>query len=352
MPEEDIPDGAGEIDPVGADRVFEFLLQVAPLRVDDLFQCFGHICIIGRHQSGFEADAQRPDVVWVEAEIVFAERPHAKDLDVAAQIVDELRQFVDPEAAEEPAPGGDAKIVLELAGLVELVVAIDPVLDEFGIGVHGAQLVECKDPALVTDPLQAHQRTVGGIAFRVRTFVFLRDAKELRIDHFGGQDAKAAEIEAAEQLGFGESAVVAAPQGEIELVRSGQFGHDPVHEKIERIEEAGHVFGVFVVQGVQPFLKGVQNHDKITAVHQLLLREEKIGIDAAEIIDPVQVDQHVQRAVVDDLNVVERMGVEHRQSGFGDLGKIAMAVEQREKRRHGLQIVALQPIARGCIVPL
>jgi hypothetical protein len=88
-----------------------------------------------------------------------------------------------------------------------------------------------------------------------------------------------------EQLGLVKSAVVAAPQAKIELGRSGLFGHDPEHEKIERIEERA-MYLVFVVQAFNRFLKGVQNHTNKPRAPAFAARGDNRLM--RRIVDPVQ----------------------------------------------------------------
>ena len=270
----------------------------------------------------------------------------ADDLDVPAQPVDQLRQLVQPELAEEPSPGGDAEIVLELAALVQIVVLVHIILDELGVGMHGAQLVEGKGLALVADPFQLDQRTVGGIGIVAGALVLLGDIQELRADRQGGEDAKAAEIEPAQEFSVGEGAAAAAGEGEVDLFQDGKFGHHPAHEKIEQVDQLRHILGIFLVERIIASLIGVHQAGEIAALDQLLVHGEEIAVEIAEIVDAVEIDKELPGERLERLNVIGGVGIQHRDGGEFHGVEIAAAVEQPENGGVFRQKVIFQPVPR------
>lgn len=114
-PEEDVPNSFTEIAPVGGKGFDCLLLQITAFGLHDLLKAAWQIGIEGRQQAGTEFEAQFLHIRRVKREIVFAESPDSHQPQFAPEEVDHLWQFVYPQGAQDSAPGGNAKIIAELA---------------------------------------------------------------------------------------------------------------------------------------------------------------------------------------------------------------------------------------------
>ena len=117
------------------------LLQIAPLALENLVLGLRHVHIERREQPRKETRAQQLQVLWVDGEILPAQRTDADELHVAPYDIQEHRHFVEPVFTESFAYRCNALVVSELAAFLKPLLLINVLLDILRIRVHGAHLV-------------------------------------------------------------------------------------------------------------------------------------------------------------------------------------------------------------------
>lgn len=262
---------------------------------------------------------------------MFAERADAHQRKLALEEIQELRKFVDPERPQHFAPRGDAEIVLELPALLQGIGLIDVVLQVFAVGVHGAQLLHVDRFAVLSQALEADQGPIGGILVRARGSGFSEDEMHVSVEFALVHQFEAAEIEASQHLGFGESPVAAFGEREVPSLQDGQLGSDALEQKIQKIEDRTENRSEPMVELAPALGDRLPVAEEDAAFHQHFVDPDQIQVEAAEIVDPVQIDKQLAgiRGFVLDVEVCFR--IEHQGLGLAEAAEFQIVVDEGKK---------------------
>ena len=156
MLENDVAYRSPEVAPVGGEGVCLVGVYISFLRGLDVFKGDGGVFVVveGGQEPRLDADMQVLHLGRVKAEIMPAQRPYADELHLALEDVDEHRQLVEPELAEQPSPAVDAVVVGEFAAVLEPLVLKHVGLEVLRVGVHRTELIDSDEIALVAYPRQ------------------------------------------------------------------------------------------------------------------------------------------------------------------------------------------------------
>jgi len=233
--EEDVPNSFPEITPVSGKGFDRLLLQIAAFGLHNLLKAAWQIGIEGRQQAGTEFEAQLLHIRRVKRVIVLAEGADSHQHQFSVEEVDELGQFVYPQGAQDSAPGGDAKIIPELAPFLQRVGLIHVILQVFAIRVHGAKLLDIDHLAIFAQAFEADQGAIGGIGVSAGRLGFFEDEMHGGTDLPLADEFETAKVEAAQHLSLCQGAVPALGEGKIPTLQDWQLGHHAAEKKIQEI---------------------------------------------------------------------------------------------------------------------
>ena len=112
------------------------------------------VVIEGGQEPGLHLGAQLLHLRGVETEIVARKGTHTDELALALKHINEHGEFVDPYLAHPTAPEIDAVVVGELAAGLQAAVLVEVGLQVFAVAVHGAELVDTDNLAVLADTAQ------------------------------------------------------------------------------------------------------------------------------------------------------------------------------------------------------
>ena len=156
VPEDDVADGAEEIAEVGAEGSLQVGLDVFALGGLHLFDGLRGVTVVieGGEEPGLHLGAQLLHLRGVEAEIVTRKGAHTDEFALALEHVEEHGELVDPYLAHPAAPEIDTIVVSELAAGLQTAVLVEVRLQILAVAVHGAELVDTDDFAVLADTAQ------------------------------------------------------------------------------------------------------------------------------------------------------------------------------------------------------
>ena len=118
------------------------LFQITPLALENLVLGLRHVHIERREQPRKKTRAQQLQVLWVDGEILPAQRTNADELHVASYDIQEHRHLIEPVFTEELAYRRNALVVSEFAAFLKSLLLINVLLDILRIRVHRTELVD------------------------------------------------------------------------------------------------------------------------------------------------------------------------------------------------------------------
>ena len=234
---------------------------------------------------------------------MFAQCAHADQADVALQEIDQLRQFIDPVFSQQLAPAGQAKIAVELAIGLEMIVLVDEILQKLGIGIHGSELADIEPLSCHADPFQFDHELERWIFLDRGIFFTLRDVIERVVDFLNRDHLEAAEIESSQCLGFGYDLVFTPCDKAIYFAHDRNLWQDRAARDMGEIERFCR--NCMMRGKIAAAIRLVSFHpaDKIAAIVNLSMHGQEIAIDKLEIIDRVQIDHEIDGLVGQPLDV-------------------------------------------------
>jgi len=233
--DEDVLEGFPEVAEVGAQGGLLILLEVAHFRGLDLIGRFREVIVERGDQSGLVSDALLLQFRGVKTEIVSAEGAYAGQFHIAADPVPEAGQFVEPVAAEEPAPGGHPEVIFVLSAVAQVIPVVDVILNELTVGVIGVELVDLDQFPLLADAPEVDQRTVGGVAdIEGRTLFTCGHAEMTVVGHLLVDDETDG-AEAPQDFGAAHHVTLSLGEVGVNLPEGRKFGDHPHQDKIAEI---------------------------------------------------------------------------------------------------------------------
>jgi len=216
--EDDVSNSAEEITEVGAEGGLQVGLDVFALGGLHLIDGLGGVAVVieGGQEAGLYLDAQLLHIGGVETEIVTREGTHTDELALALEHVDEHREFVEPYLAHPAAPEIDAVVVGEFATGLQAAVLVEVGLQVLAVAVHGAELVDTDDFAVLADTAQLDEGGAGGYVVPDGGLLLAGEDEKLALAELLVEDFETGSIEAAEDLDAVVGAVLALGDGHIE----------------------------------------------------------------------------------------------------------------------------------------
>jgi len=144
-------------------------------------------------------------------------------------------------------------------------------------------------------------------------------------------ELKAAKIETAEHLGLGKGAVFAFGEGEIPALQNGEFGHHAAKEEIAEIERRAEDGGEFLMESFTPLGDGLAVADENASILQQFVDFDEIEVEAAEVIDAVEIDEELTGVRGFVLNVEIGFGIEHQGLGAAEATELQIVVDKSKQ---------------------
>ena len=163
MLEQDVAHRAPEIPPVRGEGVLVVGFDISFLRGLDVFDGLGRsFVVVERGQEPrLHADVQFLHLRRVHAEVLPTQGPHAYELHLSLEDVDDHGQLVNPGFPEQAAPEVHPVVVGELSTLLQPLVLQHVGLEILGVGVHSPELIHADHLSLVPHTVQFHQHAAG-----------------------------------------------------------------------------------------------------------------------------------------------------------------------------------------------
>lgn len=329
--EEDVPNSFPEIAPVGGKGFDRLLLQITAFGLHDLLKAAWQIGIERRQQAGTEFEAQLLHIRRVKRIIVFAEGADSHQHQFSLEEVDQLRKFVYPQGAQDSAPGGDAKIIPELAPFLQRVGLIHVILQVFAVGMHGAELLDIYHLAIFAQAFETDQGAIGWVGVGAGRPGFFEDETHGGADFPLADEFETTKIEASQHLGLRQGAVPALGESKIPTLQDWQLGHHAAEKKIQEI-------GKDTEDRCQPGINlpftlsdglAVANEDP--AGQQQLVDLDQIAIDTAKVVDLMEIDEELSGLGFLIFDVEIGFGIEYQGLGLAETAQIQIVVDKGKK---------------------
>ncbi len=149
---------------------------------------------------------------------MFTQGTNANQFHISFHHVKHHGKFVYPEFSHEPAQGGHPEIILKLSAIIELMVVVNIALNILGKGMHGSKFKNIELPAILPDPPEADENTIGRVVVVIRSPDFASFPVEEVVDGFLLQNFESAGTKSPKGLGAGYHALLTPGDKKIELV--------------------------------------------------------------------------------------------------------------------------------------
>lgn len=270
---------------------------------------------------------------------MFTERAYTHQGEFPGKEINELWQFIDPEFTHDLTPGCDAEIILEFAAFLKVIGSMHVSLQVFAVGVHGAEFLHINCLTVQSLPFQADQRPVAWIDVLSRFTAFTQDEVHLMVDFAFVNKVETAEVKSAHDFGLRKGTVFAVGESEIPALQDRQFWKHPAVDKINEVKHSAQVWGKAFIEKLFTLGDGLAVADKHATLLKHFIHADQVGIQAAEVIDLMQVQEEVTAALGFVLDIEEGLAIQHQGLLFAKACEIYVIIDEVEKISLSLKIV-------------
>lgn len=244
------------------------------------------VVIEGGQEPGLHLDTQLLHLGGVEAEIVARKRPHTDELALALEHVNEHGELVDPYLAHPAAPEIDAVVVGELAAGLQTAVLVEVGLKVLAVAVHGAELVDADDFAILAHTAQLDEGGAGGHIVPDGGLLLAGEDKELALAELLVEDLETGSIEAAEDFDTVVGAVHAFGDGHVEAAGgAAELGAHPVPEIVAGKDKVGDAPGVALHDELALEHGGAAVAPQVAAGGEVLVGAVEEGVEVLHLVE-------------------------------------------------------------------
>ena len=220
-----------------------------------------------------------------------AERTHSHKFDVTFEVVPPHGLLVEPEPSHHASPLRDAHVVVELASLLQVVLAVDVVLQVFRVGMHGAQLVDGDGLAVAADAPEPDDQAVGWIHVVVRVADLAGGVPGEPVDFAVFERFESAGDQASEHLGQRDDAVFALGDAEVEPFCDAQLGQHALDDEVDQMVRVAQDGRVLADQPGAELLVAFDAADVGAAGEQGAVDRLEVLVEEAGVVDLALADQ-------------------------------------------------------------
>ncbi len=293
-----------QIGDIGADGPLFVGLQVAAFGFDDFVERFGHVAVERRDEPGLEAGPVFLNFFGIQVEVLPAERTHSHKFDVTLEVVPPHGHLIEPEFPQNPAPAGDAHVAVDLATVLQVVHSEHVVLQVFGIGMHGAELVDGERFPVLADALQADDEAVCGVHVVVRVADFSDGVPGEAVDFTVFERFEAAGDQASECFGQRNDAVFAFGDAEVEPFCDAELGEQALDDEVGQVVRVAQGSGVLADQAGAELLGGFDAADVGAAGEQGAVDRLEVLVKEAGVVDFAVADQPLRHLALQTVGRV------------------------------------------------
>ncbi len=278
------------------------------------------VVIEGGQEPGLHLGAQLLHLGGVEAEIVARKRANTDELALALEHVDEHGEFVDPNLAHPAAPEIDAVVIGELAAGLQAAVLVEVGLQVLAVAVHGAELVDTDNLAVLADTAQLDEGGAGGHVVPNGGLLLAGEDKELAFAELLVEDLETGTVQTAEDFDTVVGAVLALGDGHVETARGlAEFGANTVPEIMKGEDNVADAPGVFLHDELALEYGSTAVTPQVTAIGEVLVGAVEQGVEVLHLVERHLVDKYMGMKAVVLCQAVAKVGVDDDCGG----GKLA-----------------------------
>lgn len=236
-PEQYVGDCPPKVPPIRAEWMLQVGFRVAAFRLLHLFDGAGSLLVIVERwqQTGLCLCAQCLHLRGVEREIVLRQRSYPNQLHIALQHVENHRQFVKPHLAEQLAPDVHSIVISKFSSFLQGVMLVYVRLEIFGIGIHGAELVNPNQLAVFSHTSQLDERCACRLVVPNRCLDFTGKDEELAVAKLFIYHLEACAIHPSEDFHPVVRAVLPFGHGEIDFFQPRHLRTETVPQVVKKV---------------------------------------------------------------------------------------------------------------------
>ena len=255
------------------------------------------VIVEGGQKAGFHLDAQLLHLGGVEAEIMAGQWTYTDQLALALEHIDEHGKFIEPYLAHPATPEIDTVVIGELAAGLQTTVFVEIGLQVLAVAVHGAELVDTYNFAVLADTAQLDKGGAGGNIVPDGGLLFTSKDKKLALAELFIEHLETGTVHSTEHLDTVVGAALAFGDGHIQAASGfAELGANTMPEIMkgeDKVADAPRVFlhdelaleyggaavAPQVAAGGEVLVGAVEEGVEVLHLVEGLLAEEDLGVD-------------------------------------------------------------------------